>query len=93
MILTFILRFIALRRSWVSQPLKLHGWKGDRRKQQQAAGLVSARVTERAERLEREKAAVEERVRHLTTPTLVVYPPQHILQLAPEDVGVVVSIL
>ena len=60
------------------------GGKGARRKQQQTAGLVSAlaRATERVERLEGEKAALEDQIRLLATPTPVVFPPQHVLDLA-----------
>ena len=60
------------------------GGKGARRKQQQTAALVSAlaRATERVKRLEGEKAALEGQIRLLETPTPVVFPPQHVLDLA-----------
>ena len=60
------------------------GGKGARRKRQRTAGLVSAlaRVTLRVERLERKKAVLEDQIRLLATPTPVVLPPHHVLDLA-----------
>ena len=41
-----------------------------------------ARATKRVERLEGEKAALEDQIRLLATPTPVVFPPQHVFDLA-----------
>ena len=91
LILTFILLFLALRRSWeISSKNNKHihsnskERKGALSKQQQAARLVTAltRVTVRAERLEGEKAALEYQIGLLTTTTPVVRPPHHVINLA-----------
>ena len=51
------------------------------RQRLQASGQVSA-LLRVVERVEGEKAALDDQIRLLTTPTPVVRPPQHVLDLA-----------